>query len=113
MFLYWEIGLKSLVMAENISFFEDGYVSYDMKNDSKIFANNYEEVLLEASDFIKKLEVEAPTELKKTFDDWSKDWLRNLIQCLKNYHTDYGSIENMTQNIFSIKMVLKNINEMI
>ena len=108
MFLYWEIGLKSLVMAENISFFEDGYVSYDMKNDSKIFANNYEEVLLEASDFIKKLEVEAPTELKKTFDDWSKDWLRNLIQCLKNYHTDYGSIENMTQNIFQIKLDSKN-----
>lgn len=37
MFLYWEIGLKSLVMAQNISFVEDGYVSYDMKNDSKIF----------------------------------------------------------------------------
>lgn len=36
MFLYWEIGLKSLVMAQNISFVEDGYVSYDMKNDSKI-----------------------------------------------------------------------------
>lgn len=109
-FVNWEIVLNALLLSRKIIFAKNSYVSYDLTNDRKIFAQDSKRTLLDASEFLDAIKNKAPIELRQKADIWIDDWLRNLIRCLEAYHTDHNVIKENVKEIFERDIKEKNGN---